>query len=128
MPAPTRPVDATDLVWRLRRVLSMPDLDCQGRASLEGALNRLTSLEYRRLLRRALADAREHKDQIVARLAFLAEIDEIIERDADRAVLDEMAMLFDEIGAASAQAAQAIRSIGSFARSPRLIGQAAGEA
>ena len=110
----------TDLVLRLRRVLMAVDLDCQCRTSLQGALNRFTSLEYRRQRRKALSVAREHKDQIIARVAFLAELDEVTEREADATVFEEMAMLFEEIGEASAEAANAIRSISLVARRERL--------
>src|SRR5690606_4251655 len=80
MPASPLAAESTDLIRRLRRVLSAVELDCECRTSLEGALNRFTSLEHRRLMRKALADARENKDQIIARLAFLAELDEVTER------------------------------------------------
>lgn len=120
MPAPPRAAESTDLIWRLRRVLSAVDLDCQCRTSLEGVLNRFTSLEHRRLMRKALAETREHKDQIIARLAFLAELDEITERETDRTVFEEMAILFDEIGAAAQEAARSVRSIGSLQRPESL--------
>jgi hypothetical protein len=113
--------ETTDLVRRLRRVLLAVDLDCQCRASLEGALNRFTSLEYRRQRRKALADAREHRDEIIARLAFLAELDEVTEGEADATIFEEMAILFDEIGDASASAANAIRSTAFFSRRVRPI-------
>lgn len=116
MRAPENTTENTDLVLRLRRVLLAVDLDCQCRTSLQGALNRFTSLEYRRQRRKALAEAREHKDQIIARVAFLAELDEVTEREADAGVFEEMAMLFDEIGEASTGAANAIRSIAMFSR------------
>ena len=69
--------DAEDLVSRLRRVISTVDLNCQCRVRLEGALDRFTALEHRRQARQAIANAREQRDQIIARLAFLAEIDEL---------------------------------------------------
>jgi hypothetical protein len=99
----------TDLVSRLRRVLAAVDLDCGCRTTLDGVLNRFTSLEYRRQMRQALASAREQKDQIIARVAFLAELDEITIRESDQTVFEEMALLFDEIGAAAAEASNAIR-------------------
>ena len=101
--------DADDLVSRLRRVLSAVDLNCRCRARLEGALDRFTALEYRRQARKGIADAREHRDQIIARLAFLAEIDELTEQEPDNTVFGEIATLFDEIAAAAAVAAKAIR-------------------
>ena len=99
---------------RLRRLLSAVDLDCECRATLHGALDRFTALEYRRQMRRALAEARENKDQIIARLAFLAEIDEITEHELDRTVFAEVAALFDEIGTAAVDAAKAIRAASSL--------------
>lgn len=112
--------EPTDLVSRLRRVLLAVDLDCQCRRSLEDALDRFTSLECRRQRRKALADAREHRDRIIARLAFLAELDEVTEGEADVTIFEEMAILFDEIGDASAGAANAIRSIALLSRRERL--------
>lgn len=105
----------SDLVSRLRRILSAAELDCACHVTIEGALNRFTALERRRQMRKALAAAREQKDQIIARLAFLAEVDEITESNPDRALFAEVAALFDEIGAAAAEAAKAIRSIASLA-------------
>jgi hypothetical protein len=111
--------DTTDLVARLRRVLTGIDLDCSCRATLDGALERFTSLEYRRQMRRAIAEAREQRDQIVARLAFLAEIDEITEQEADRSVFAEVGLLFDEIGVAAAEAARVIRAATAMAATRR---------
>jgi hypothetical protein len=42
--------------------------------TLEGALDRFVTLEHRRQMRRALAEAREQRDLIIARLAFLDEV------------------------------------------------------
>lgn len=112
--------EPADLVSRLRRVLLAVDLDCQCRRSLEDALDRFTSLEYRRQRREALGDAREHRDRIIARLAFLAELDEVTEGEADVTIFEEMAILFDEIGEASTGAANAIRSIALLSRRKRL--------
>jgi hypothetical protein len=110
MPVLAYSPEKDDLVARLHRLLSAVDLDCDCRAALHGALERFTALEYRRQMRRALAEARENKDQIIARLAFLAEVDEITEHERDRTVFTEVAMLFDEIGTAAADAAKAIRT------------------
>jgi hypothetical protein len=101
--------ETTDLVLRLQRVLLAVDLDCACRTRLEGALSRFTSLEQRRQNRTALATTREQKDQIIARLAFLAELDEITERESDQTVFEEMALLFDEVSEAAVAAAVAIR-------------------
>lgn len=101
--------DAEDLVSRLRRVISTVDLNCRCRTRLEGALDRFTALEHRRQARKAIAGAREQRDQIIARLAFLAEIDELTEQEADTSVFSETATLFDEIAAAAGDAARSIR-------------------
>lgn len=114
MPALAYSSETDDLVTRLRRILSAVDLDCGCRVRLEGALDRFTALEYRRQTRKALSQAREQRDQIIARLAFLAEIDELTEQESDRTVFAEVAVLFDEIGAAAIEAAKAIRSIACF--------------
>jgi len=101
--------DADDLVSRLRRVLSTVDLNCRCRGRLEGALDRFTALEHRRQARRELSHVREQRDQIVARLALLAEIDELTEQEPDVTVFDEIAMIFDEIATAAADSAKSIR-------------------
>jgi hypothetical protein len=101
--------DADDLVSRLRRVLTTVDLNCRCRTRLEGALDRFTALEHRRQARSAISHVREQRDQIVARLAFLAEIDEVTEQEADVTVFDEVAAIFDEIAAAATDSAKSIR-------------------
>jgi hypothetical protein len=97
------PADAGDLVSRLRRDLSMVEIDCACRTTLDSALNRFSALEHRRRLLAALADARRHRDWIAAQLGFLAELDDITECESDSTVFEEMALLFDEIAAAAAR-------------------------
>jgi hypothetical protein len=106
---PTLATDAGDLVSRLRRDLSAIEIDCACRTTLDSALDRFSAHEQRRRLHRGLDDARRHRDWIAAQLAFLAELDEITERESDGTVFEEMALLFDEIGAAAGAAALAIR-------------------
>ncbi|MGV8840891.1 MAG: hypothetical protein ACWA6X_11375 [Bauldia sp.] len=101
--------DVTDLVTRFRRVVSSIDLDRECLTTLSGALSRFTALEWRRQLRKSLAEAREKKDQIISRIAFLAELDELNESESDRSVFAEMALLFDEISEAAIEAARAMR-------------------
>ena len=103
------PIPADDYISRLRRDLSRIEIDGASRTTLDGALTRLSALEQRRRLSAALADARRHRDWIAAQLAFLAELDDITERESDTTVFEEMAVLFDEILAAAAAAALAIR-------------------
>ena len=101
--------DADDLVSRLRRVISTVDLNCHCPTRLEAALDRFTALEHRREARKALLAARGHRDQIIARLTFLAEIDELTEQEPDITVFTETAALFEEIAGAAADAARAVR-------------------
>lgn len=102
---------ATDLVTRFQRVVSAIRLDCDCEATLKRALARFAMLEHTREVRKSLAVASEHKDQIIARIAFLAELDELNEHEADRSVFSEMALLFDEIAAAAGAAAVALCAI-----------------
>jgi nitrate reductase / nitrite oxidoreductase, beta subunit len=44
-------------------------------------------------------------ERMLAMRAFLVELDEITEREADWTVFEEMALLFDEIGTAASEAA-----------------------
>jgi hypothetical protein len=109
MPTPTRLSDADDLVSRLIHVVAENDLDCPCRTTLEEALDRFAALECRRQRRRALAEAREQRDLIIARLAFLAEIDEITEQEPDLTAFAEIAQSLDEISIAAGAGARAIR-------------------
>ena len=106
---PTPAIDDGDLVSRLRRDLSKIEIDCACRTTLDSALDRFSALEQRRRLHMGLEDARRHRDWIAAQLAFLAELDEITERESDGTVFEELALLFDEIVAAAGAAALAIR-------------------
>lgn len=103
------PSQPEDLFHRLRRVLSLLHLDCECRETLDGVLDRFSSLELRRQLKTALGHARGQRDWISAQLDFLADLDEITEQEADDSVFEEMAMLFDEIRVAATSAAKAIR-------------------
>ncbi len=98
-----------DTVDRFRRVLTGVALDCKCRAALDGVLDRFSAFERRRLLRDGLRQARFQRDKIASQLRLLAELDEINEREADRSVFEELALLFDEIGVSAAKAARSIR-------------------
>jgi len=100
-----------DLLARLRRVLAKVEAETGPPGRFEGALARFTSLERRRMRRKALADAREYKDLIIARLVFLAELDEVTDSERDLTVFEEIALQFEEIGAAATGAAVSIRSL-----------------
>jgi hypothetical protein len=106
-------IERDDLVERLRNLLSAAEGNGHCAANLRRALERFTALECRRQTRRALADASGNRDQIIARLALLAEI-ELLDLPEVEAVLTETAALFDEIGASAARAAEALRHAGSL--------------
>lgn len=108
---PTSLAMEADLLARLRRVLAKVEAETGPPGRFEGALARFTSLERRRMRRKALADAREYKDLIIARLVFLAELDEVTDSERDLTVFEEIALQFEEIGAAATGAAVSIRSL-----------------
>jgi hypothetical protein len=109
MPTFSHPAQPADLVHRLRRALSLVQLDCQCRTTLDGALDRLSSVEYRGQLRESLQHARRQRDWIASQLSYLADLDEITELESDQTVFEELALSFDEISAVAAEAAQSIR-------------------
>lgn len=111
MAEPARNCETLDLIARLQVVLTRADLACGCRELLTGALDRFTDLETRRLSRRSLVRARDHKDRIAAILALLSELNQLTESEPDRTVFVEMALLFDEIGHSAAAAAAALRDI-----------------
>lgn len=103
--------ESQDFMVRLHRVLSSAQLDCECRTALDGMLDRFSTLECRRQLRKDLRDARRRRDQIATLLSFLKELDEITEREVDHTVFDEMASLFDEISTSAAEAAETLREV-----------------
>lgn len=111
MPVLSHATEGKDLLHRLQRVLSSLHLDCECRATLDGALDRFSDLEYLRRLKSALGEARRQKEWIAAQLCFLTDLDEITEHETDESVYEEMAALFDEISVAAASAAHVIRAV-----------------
>lgn len=105
----TRTSETLDLISRLKVVLTRADLDCRCRDLLGGALDRFSDLEEKRLSRRSLTTARDHKERIAAILTLLSELNQITENERDRTVFVEMALLFDEIGHSAQIAAAALR-------------------
>lgn len=104
-----RPVGLGNTIDRFRRLLTGVSLDCECKETLDGVLDRFTSLEQRRRQRSGLQQARRHRDMIASQLGFLAELDEITEGESDRSVFEEIAVLFDEIAASAVDAARLIR-------------------
>jgi hypothetical protein len=105
------PEDARALIGRLRNVLLPAELDCRCRETLAGALERFSLLEQRRLSRRRLTQARDHKERIAALLSFLSELDQMTETESDRSVFNEMALLFLEIARSAQAGAVALRAL-----------------
>ena len=103
--------DTANLIERLRHVLLFSGLDCRCRDTLAVALDRFSTLERRRLSRRGLAQARDHKDRITAILSLLSELDQVTEGEQDRSVFEEMALLFVEIANSAQAGAIALRAI-----------------
>jgi hypothetical protein len=111
MVEPARAYETLDLIARLQVVLTRADLDCGCRELLSSALERFSDLEARRLSKRWLERARDHKDRISAILALLSELNQLTASEKDHTVFMEMALLFDEIGHSAAVAAAALRDI-----------------
>lgn len=106
-----RTCETLGLIARLRIVLTRTDMDCGCREVLSSALERFSDLEARRLSRRLLLCACDHKDRIAAILALLSELNQLTENETDRTVFEEMALLFDEIGRSAVAGAAALRDI-----------------
>lgn len=106
-----RTSETLDLIARLQIVLTRTDLNCGCRELLSGAFERFSNLEARRLSKRSLLRARDHKNCIADILALLSELNQLTESEKDRTVFVEMALLFDEIGHSAAAAALALRDI-----------------
>ena len=107
----TRTSETLDLIGRLEAVLTRADLDCRCRDLLSNALERFSSLEEKRLSRRSLTMARDHKERIAAILMLLSELNQITDNERDRSVFVEMSLLFDEIGHSAQIAAAALREL-----------------
>lgn len=101
----------SDLVSRLRRLLLVNRAGRCDVANRDQAIARFQSLELCRLKRRSLSNAFEYRDAIIARLAFLAELDELTESEIGTSVLEETALILNEIALAAMAAAGATRTI-----------------
>ena len=103
--------NAAALMSRLQAVLAHIDLDCECKETVRTAIERFASLEKRRLTRRFVASARDHKERIVAILSLLQELNQITEIESDRTVFTEMALLFDDIALSASAAASSLRAV-----------------
>ena len=105
---PEMPNDATDLLLRLRRAVLLVGSERAG--ELAGALARFAAFEHRRRLRKKRTGLDSKKDQIIARLVFLSELDEVTKHGVNPLLLNEMAAIFSEIGAYAIEAARMLRA------------------
>jgi hypothetical protein len=103
--------DTSALMGRLKAVLAHTDLDCGCQDKVRNAIDRFASLEQRRATRRRVTAARDHKERIAAILALLQELDQVTEKEPDRTVFLEMAMLFEDVAASAAAAAAGLRKV-----------------
>lgn len=101
----------TAVVKRLGALIAGINLDCECRARLDDALARFTELEQKRVLRRHLVRARQHRERIKAILDFLQEVDHLITTEPDRSVYTEMALLFEEVAAIAAEGASSMHRL-----------------
>lgn len=108
---PSDRTEALDVVRRLRATLAQTELDCRCRGILDSAFERFGALESRRLSKRFLTEARDHKERIAALLGLLSELDQVTEAETDVTVFEEMALLFEEIGLSAATGAVAVRKL-----------------
>jgi hypothetical protein len=99
------------LMSRLQAVLAHTDLDCDCKETVRTAIDRFASLEQRRLMRRCMATARDHKERIIAILSLLQELNQVSEIEPDRSVFSEMALLFEDIASLAKSAAHNVRAV-----------------
>ncbi len=99
------------LMHRLQAVLAHTDLDCECKETVRNAIDRFASYEQRRLTRRCMAIARDHKERIVSILSLLQELNQVTDIEPDRTVFTEMALLFDDIATSAESAAENLRTV-----------------
>jgi hypothetical protein len=103
--------EALELIERMRIVITQSNMDGHCREMLCSAFDRFLTLEARRLSKRFLHKARDHKSRIASTLALLGEIDHLSEDEADHSVFAEMAQLFDEISLTAVAGSAALRDM-----------------
>jgi hypothetical protein len=93
----------SNLLTRVRAVVSTLDLDCRCRGKLDAALERFETLETRRQVRAQILDARHQAERIAALLELVGELDTVATDETDLGVFDEIALLFADIRSAAAR-------------------------
>jgi hypothetical protein len=105
-----------EIVSRLAIVIRNTKLDCECKSKLDDALARFAALEQRRMARRHLSSARSQRERIEAFLGFLRELDDMGATEPDHSVLEEIAILFDDIANAAREGAYSMRKLSPLKR------------
>ncbi|MDK1493617.1 hypothetical protein QN219_26845 [Sinorhizobium sp. 7-81] len=94
------------VISQIRRLIDGASLECGCRARVDELLLRFESLTARQREKRMLDQARRQRRRIAAIMELLHELDEIGYDDADRSVLVEARLLFEDIAEAAHQGAR----------------------
>ncbi|WFU50905.1 hypothetical protein [Sinorhizobium terangae] len=91
---------------QIRRLIDGAALECGCRARVDDLLLRFESLTARQREKRMLDQVRRRRRRIATIMELLHELDEIGYGDADRSVLVEARLLFEDIAEAALQGAR----------------------
>ncbi|THK37878.1 hypothetical protein EHS39_12600 [Ensifer sp. MPMI2T] len=94
------------VISQIRRLIDGASLECGCRARVDDLLLRFESLTARQREKRMLDQARRQRRRIATIMELLHELDEIGYGDADRSVLVEARLLFEDIAEAALQGAR----------------------
>ncbi|MCA1406264.1 hypothetical protein I6F26_17730 [Ensifer sp. IC3342] len=94
------------VISQIRRLIDGAALECGCRARVDELLLRFESLTTRQREKRMLDQARRQRRRIATIMELLHELDEIGYGDADRSVLVEARLLFEDIAEAALQGAR----------------------
>ncbi|MDK1377643.1 MULTISPECIES: hypothetical protein [unclassified Sinorhizobium] len=94
------------VISQIRRLIDAASLECGCRTRVDELLLRFESLTARQREKRMLDQARRQRRRIATIMELLHELDEIGYGDADRSVLVEARLLFEDIAEAALQGAR----------------------
>ncbi|MBB4186470.1 hypothetical protein GGE07_003129 [Sinorhizobium terangae] len=94
------------VIGQIRRLIDGAALECGCRARVDDLLLRFESLTARQREKRMLDQVRRRRRRIATIMELLHELDEIGYGDADRSVLVEARLLFEDIAEAALQGAR----------------------
>ncbi|MBP1883837.1 hypothetical protein [Sinorhizobium mexicanum] len=94
------------VISQIRRLIDGASLECGCRTRVDELLLRFESLTARQREKRILDQARRQRRRIATIMELLHELDEIGYGDADRSVLVEARLLFEDIAEAALQGAR----------------------